>query len=87
MLACDPDTCPGDSACVEWRFMPDRTAVTYCMALCSNDDSCRENYRCLAPDDPFLQEVEGDPATQLARVIDLAGREAPRLCVAVSPEE
>lgn len=84
VLACDPDTCPGGSTCVEWRFMPDRTAVTYCMDLCDNDGDCRAEYRCMTPVDERLRDEDG---SDLARVIDLEGRDDPHLCVAVQAAE
>ena len=64
--ACDPDTCPGEGSCVEWRFDPDRTAVTYCMKRCKSDDGCRNDYACMNESDPRLLDDEGMPIARLA---------------------
>lgn len=74
---CDPDGCPGSSLCVEWRFEPQRTSETWCMARCKEDQDCRVNsgYRCVSGED-----LEDDGV--LARVIDLDEKKAgSKFCV------
>ncbi|MEM9073655.1 MAG: hypothetical protein AAGE52_34515 [Myxococcota bacterium] len=75
---CDPDTCPGRSICVEWRGIPDRTAIAFCMDRCNGDGACRRQYSCMGVDDPRLLE-DGDP---LAQIVDLEIRPDARFCVA-----
>lgn len=79
---CDPDTCPDDAPCVEFRFDPNRTAVTYCMQSCDNDSDCRDEYACMAADDERLLEDPADPASSLARNVDLGSRASAKFCVA-----
>ncbi|MFW2389934.1 MAG: hypothetical protein ACN4G0_16465 [Polyangiales bacterium] len=44
VFSCDPDTCP-EGACVEWRFVPRRTAETLCKkTFKSNGDCGRAQY-------------------------------------------
>lgn len=77
ILGCDPDTCPGSSLCVEWRFEPGRLAETWCMAACSG--GCRALYQCVPPDainmDGTLNtDQNGQPERSpnpAARIIDL----------------
>lgn len=38
---CKPDSCPDDSACVEFD-----DGTTWCMAVCSSKDDCRGGYFC-----------------------------------------
>lgn len=84
--ACDPDTCPGESTCVEWRFQPDRTAVTYCMKRCKSDDGCRNDYACMNESDSRLLETAGDPESGIARIVDLDRDPAEtNFCVALLP--
>ena len=83
VLACDSDTCPDGARCVEWRFMPDRTAATYCMAACEEDGDCRAGYACMEDSDARLLDDEGEP---LARVIDSESSAAQRYCVAIASE-
>ena len=47
---CSPNSCPDNSVCV--RFENDQT---FCMALCSSQDDCRDGYACI--------EEEGAPVT------------------------
>ncbi|MAQ15379.1 MAG: hypothetical protein CMN30_11370 [Sandaracinus sp.] len=79
--ACDPDTCPEEGTCVEWRYDPDRTSVTYCMKRCSDDGDCRGGYQCLASSDPELVDLStGSP---IARVVDLdRDPDTTKFCVA-----
>lgn len=95
VFACDPDTC-SEGVCVEWRFNPSRTAETWCMRTCREDQDCRAQYWCASPSritstgdrvpetDPTLPENE-----QIARIIDLEGDLATaKICAArPSPEE
>ncbi|HSN81608.1 MAG TPA: hypothetical protein VLS88_03435 [Polyangiales bacterium] len=88
VFSCDPDTCP-QGACVEWRFIPSRTAETWCMKTCNDDRNCRSEYSCVLPSaidrngqfDPTLPQDE-----QVARIIDLEGNPTDsRICVALTP--
>ena len=83
--ACDPDTCPEEGTCVEWRYDPDRTAINYCMRRCGPDEGCRDGYACLRAAD--VREAVGDPSSpQLARIIDLdRDAETTMFCVATQP--
>lgn len=80
---CDPDTCPDDAICVEFRFDPNRTAVTYCMQACDSGGDCRDDYACMGADDERLLEYADDPESSIARVTDLGSRANSRFCVAV----
>ncbi|HEX4341677.1 MAG TPA: hypothetical protein VH062_37465 [Polyangiaceae bacterium] len=55
---CEPDSCPGEAACVAFGIAPStkpecavtqqqRLERTYCMARCSRDSSCRSGYACV----------------------------------------
>ena len=80
---CDPDTCPDDALCVEWRFEPNRTATSWCMLQCDSDSDCRDGYACVDSVDPRL----ADEQTQMsiARVTDLGeGRPTAKFCAAFS---
>ena len=75
ILACEPDTCPDDAICVEWRGEPGRTAVSYCMRVCEGGGDCRNGQACVGPDDRKLREdypndSDADPKP-LARIVDL----------------
>lgn len=85
--ACDPDTCPGEATCVEWRFQPDRTAVTYCMKRCKSDDGCRNDYACMNESDAALLEDPSNPdSPSIARIVDLDRDPAEtNFCVATEP--
>jgi hypothetical protein len=87
-FSCDPDTCP-EGACVEWRFIPSRTAETWCMKTCDNSSWCRIEYSCVLPAnitttgafDPELPQDE-----RVARIIDLDSYKAEaKICVALTP--
>ena len=87
VFACDPDTCP-QGACVEWRFVPTRTAETWCMKTCDNDSWCRGQYWCVFPDEI---NAEGEWESNLplderaARIIDLNQfRATAKICTALS---
>lgn len=94
ILGCDPDTCPGSSLCVEWRFMPSRTAETWCMKACNGDNNCRRDYRCAMADQisqadgldggvPNANDAAVPEEDRVARVIDLAtDRQTRGFCVA-----
>ena len=98
ILGCDPDTCPGSSICVEWRFDPSRTAESWCMESCRTDGGCRNAYLCaraeeIAKDGSFAQgtfDEQGNlvsggvaEADRVARVIDLdEGATERAFCVA-----
>ena len=88
VFSCDPDTCP-EGVCVEWRFIPSRTAETWCMKTCNDDGNCRSEYSCVFPEEinmdgqlePNLPEDE-----RVARIIDLRGSRAEsQICVALTP--
>ena len=70
VVGCDPDTCPDDALCVEWRFEPSRLAESWCMRSCKNTSSCDRgpNYGCVFEGDEALLDENGQP---LARVLDL----------------
>ena len=86
--ACDPDTCPDEATCVEWRYDPERTSVTYCMKRCSNDGDCRDRYTCVDQSSPKLLEDPGDPESSIARVVDIErDAETTSFCVADIGEE
>ncbi len=77
---CDPDTCPGRSLCVEWRFVPGRLSERFCMAPCQGEGSCRDNYDCvnglgsLQSEEAVLDAIaSGAP---FARVIDIQDNKA-----------
>jgi len=57
IVNCEPDTCPGEAACIGFRQAPStanvcesatelRTLRTFCMRKCSNDGDCRSGYEC-----------------------------------------
>lgn len=64
---CEEGTCPEDSVCVEYRFMPERLATSWCMAPCEGNDDCRtdEGYGCIAASD--ITDEDGEV---IARVLD-----------------
>jgi len=89
IFACDADTCP-EGACVEWRFVPSRTAETWCMKTCDDTRDCRRSeYSCVLPEN-IAQS--GDMSENLpveervARIIDLNIFKAEaKICVALAP--
>ena len=89
VFSCDPDTCP-QGACVEWRFVPSRTAETWCMKTCDNDGNCRAEYSCVFPNE-ITQSGEFAPGgvpedERVARIIDLdTFRATAKICVALTP--
>jgi len=88
VFSCDPDTCP-EGACVEWRFVPNRTAETWCMKTCGSNGDCRSEYSCVFPEN-ITQNGGWDPNLPLeertARIIDLEGNRADsKICVALTP--
>jgi hypothetical protein len=89
VFSCDPDTCP-QGACVEWRFIPSRTAETWCMKTCDADSWCRNEYSCVFPSDINMDgEWEADlpPDERVARIIDLDDyRASAKICTALSAE-
>ncbi|MDH4281228.1 MAG: hypothetical protein OEV36_01120 [Myxococcales bacterium] len=90
VFACDPDTCP-QGACVEWRYIPSRTAETWCMKTCNDDGNCRVQYSCVFPEEISASGgfVEGGvpESDRVARIIDFEGRSAQsKICVALAPE-
>lgn len=76
--SCDPGSCPDEARCVEWRGQPTRTAETWCMVRCEEDDDCRTDngYVCVRADE--LEDAQGQP---IAEVIDEGASEG-RFCVA-----
>ncbi len=87
VFSCDPDTCP-QGACVEWRFVPSRTAETWCMKTCDTDSWCRRDYYCVFPDQIDMQgewEADLDAVERVARIIDLNEfRATAKICTALS---
>ena len=72
----------------EWRYQPDRTAVTYCMKRCKSDDGCRNGYACMNESDPDLLEDPTDSESGIARIVDLDRDPAEtNFCVAVTGPE
>ncbi len=76
IVGCNADLCPGSAICVEWRFIPSRTAETWCMKPCSSDGDCRSAYLCALPSQ-ITREGTRAPAPlpeeeRVARTIDLA---------------
>lgn len=91
VFACDPDTCP-EGACVEWRFIPSRTAETWCMKTCNSNGDCRRDYSCVLPIQITMNggfDPDGvDEDDRVARIIDLEGNPVDeRICVALTPGE
>ena len=88
VFSCDPDTCP-EGACIEWRFIPSRTAETWCMKTCGGNGDCRFEYSCVLPSDITMTGGYDPnlPADErVARVIDLdSTRAASKICVALTP--
>ena len=89
VFACDADTCP-EGACVEWRFIPSRTAETWCMKTCDFDNWCRREYYCVFPSNIDMEgEWQADlPLDErVARIIDLNEyRATAKICTALSGE-
>lgn len=88
VFSCDPDTCP-EGACVEWRFIPSRTAQTWCMKTCNDSGDCRFDYSCVLPSQ-ITMTGDYDPdlpaEDRVARIIDLDAYKAEaKICVALSP--
>lgn len=87
VFSCDPDTCP-QGACVEWRFVPSRTAETWCMKTCDADSWCRREYWCVFPSEINVAgEWEADLPfdERAARIIDLNENKASaKICTALS---
>jgi hypothetical protein len=87
VFSCDPDTCP-QGACVEWRFVPSRTAETWCMKTCDNDGNCRNEYFCVFPDEINMQgewEADLEPDERVARIVDLnESLTTSKICTALS---
>jgi len=87
VFSCDPDTCP-EGSCVEWRFIPTRTAETWCMQGCSDDGICRGGYFCVLPANINMEgewQAEVPVDERLARVIDLDEVKASgKICVALT---
>jgi hypothetical protein len=87
VFSCDPDTCP-EGACIEWRFIPSRTAETWCMQTCGGDGDCRREYSCVLPSN-LNAEGEWQPEVpideRIARTTDLAENLATaKICTALS---
>mgnify|MGYP001812216973 FL=1 len=90
VFSCDPDTCP-EGACVEWRFVPSRTAQTWCMKTCEIG-WCRGGYSCVFPSritqDGTVVDYDLDLEDRVARIIDLNTYKAEaRICAAVTAAE
>lgn len=75
---CDPNGCPDDAICVEWRYTESRTSETWCMRECDRSSDCdRSGYRCFHEGDAELVDDEGEP---LARVTDFDSRATSGFC-------
>ena len=91
VFACDADTCP-EGACVEWRFIPSRTAEPWCMKTCDPTTSCnRGGYRCVSPENITqsggFSETALPEEERVARIIDLdLFRAEAQICVAVTED-
>ncbi len=84
IAGCDPDSCPNNALCVEFRPTPSRTAQTFCMERCKGNGGCRGRYTCAETvDGAYTPEGADQP---LAEVIDLDGRADDRFCIAVETE-
>jgi hypothetical protein len=46
---CEPDTCPGDSACVSFHGSSQRFERRFCLATCGQASDCRPGYVCVDP--------------------------------------
>jgi len=88
VFSCDADTCP-EGACVEWRFIPSRTAETWCMKICNDAGDCRLEYSCVLPSQITMDgefDLELPANERVARIIDLeASKAEAKICVALSP--
>ncbi len=88
VFSCDPDTCP-EGVCVEWRFIPSRTAETWCMQTCGNGGCGRVEYSCVFPNQITMSggfDLELPLNERVARIIDLESNSADaKICVALSP--
>ncbi len=86
VIGCDPDTCPDDALCVEWRFEPTRSAETWCMKSCGDSGDCdRNGYVCIREGGFELDEDRNlsNGYDAIARVIDLeVGRDEAGLALA-----
>ena len=71
---CLPDSCPGDSACVEFHAKPgepvlasgsgSRFARRFCVRMCEQASDCREGYACVQAgerDGRIIDAVTGTP--------------------------
>ena len=59
---CEPDTCPGDSTCVEFHSSSLRFARRFCLATCGSPSDCRPGYVCIAPKDRDAKILDNSPA-------------------------
>lgn len=66
---CDPDQCPGDSACVEFHPGQPRFSRRFCLATCGSPGDCRPGYVCIAPQ------------TRDARFVDVGAPSHPNVCL------
>ena len=66
---CEPDTCPGDSVCVQFHPSSLRFQRRFCVASCGNPSDCRPGYACVAP------------ATRDALIIDATAPAHNTLCL------
>lgn len=75
---CDPNGCPDDAVCVEWRYTASRTSETWCMRKCGRTSDCdRGGYACFHEGDASLVDEDGQP---LARVTDFDARATAGFC-------
>jgi len=80
VVGCNADLCPDGAICVEWRFIPSRTAETWCMKPCGSDGDCRTAYLCALPSQITAEgtrsEAELPEEQRIARTIDLEDNKA-----------
>src|SRR4051812_40800553 len=46
---CDPNGCPDNSPCIEFKSNIPRLARRFCMHPCKDDGECRHGYVCMQP--------------------------------------
>ncbi|GAC1360988.1 MAG: hypothetical protein NVSMB47_13450 [Polyangiales bacterium] len=59
---CEPDTCPGDSTCVEFHSSSLRFSRRFCLATCGSPSDCRPGYVCIPPKDRDAKILDNSPA-------------------------
>lgn len=71
---CEPERCPGEALCVEFRGGASRLARRFCLAPCTNNGDCRGGYVCAPPTVTGSATCPDDPGTgaypECTRVLD-----------------